>query len=647
MIEIIGPENSSEYEAAQVLRNLIIAAWRDVRLGKRHKIKIVAPAKCYGQRVRDIDLLVFADMQQQYTTASPHVNNQQVYIRNLCLTIEVKSHGPRKVRFIGNQVEVQYNGEWDSASEQSEQQKISVKRYLEQEGIQSPYIVNLIWLRGIPEKELPNQVHNIVGSDASWDTFMKRIALLQKPARDKRTDRLEIRASRNANYIEDVSRPFTKLMQPSRLDRQKMERITQSFLADQQYVEKLGNQLLIFRGRGGTGKTVRLLQLAHDLYDQKGSRVLILTYNKALVSDIKRLLTLMNISSGVSARSIDVKTVHSFLHGLLRCLGTLPSPCNDFLDRYSQYKAEALELMEAVEEKDIEELFQKRDFAWDFILVDEAQDWPRDERDLLFSVYNYRQFVLADGIDQLVRGHPPIDWREKVDRKNTQIVSLRKVLRLKLGLCMFVKSFARHVGIDHRGIEPYPEVPGGRVIVVEGGYGSNRVLHDEIVRLNLEDGNEPIDMLFCVPPGLAASRGRKYSVVGSKFIEWGYNIWDGTVKDIRGSPPRELDQLRIVQYDSCRGLEGWIVVNFQFDEFYDYKVRTYKPTKEEQSDLFFDRPAQARKYALRWLMIPLTRAMDTLVIQISSPDHYLAQILKEVANEYKDTVEWCKIDSRE
>jgi hypothetical protein len=554
----------------------------------------------------------------------------------------VKSLGPGQVRFVGNQVEVNYGDGWRNASEQSEQQKFSVKRYLEQHGIQSPYIVNLIWLRGIPERDLPTQVHNIIGSDATWETFIRRITALQKPSKSHRTQNLEIRAWRTPSHLEEASRPFTKLMEPSRLDRQKMDRVTQSFLAGQQYSERLGSQLLIFRGRGGTGKTVRLLQLAYDLCQQQGARTLILTYNNALASDIKRLLMLMSISNNISLEGIEVKTVHSFLYHLLSKLEVLPSHCNDFIERYEQYKSEAVELIGAVQEQDIKKLFQDDALAWDFVLVDEAQDWPRDERNLLFSVYDYRKFVLADGIDQLVRGHQPIDWREGIDRRNTQIVSLSKVLRLKSGLCMFVKSFARHIGVDHRSIEPYPFVPGGRVIVVEGEYGNSRVLHDEIVQRNCEDGNKPVDMLFCVPPGLASARNRRYSVVGKKFREWGYKVWDGTSEDVRRNYPTELDQLRIVQYDSCRGLEGWVVVNFQFDRFYDYKLDTYVPTKEEESEPFFDRDTKARQFALRWLMIPLTRAMDTLVIQVSSSGHYLARVLSEVANECRGTVEWMK-----
>lgn len=628
--------NSPEHNAANALKDLISACWPKTIDKKYPHIKIISSAKCYGQQVRDIDLLLFAEVRECYSVRSPHTGSLDVPIGNLCLTIEVKSHNSRSIRFIGNQVEVLYNNKWHNASEQSEQQQISVRNYLARYLDKPPYVVNLIWLRGVPQSELPQVNHNILGNDATWEDFLSKVALLQKPW----SYRPLISALNMKNYIAKVTEPFTKIIEPSRLDRLKMENITKSFLTDQQYSAKLGEQLLIFRGKGGTGKTVRLLQLAHELYLKQNSRVLILTYNKALVADLSRLLALMNITDGIAVKSIYVQTIHSFLRQLLDGVGVLPRPCNDYLTRYESYKAEALYLTKS---SDFEEITRNnRAFTWDFILIDESQDWPTNERDLLFRLYKYQSFILADGIDQLVRRNEPIDWRENINRVNSQVVPLHKVLRLKWGLCVFVKAFAQMVGIDYSDIEPYPDISGGRVIVVEGNYAGDKSLHEEIIQMNEEDGNEPVDMLFCVPPELVDERnnGESFSLVGDMFRKWGYSIWDGTSDDVRGSHPTELEQHRIVQYDSCRGLEGWVVVNFQLDKFFDYKVNTYEPSPYEAADMFFDRTKQAKQYALRWLMIPLTRAMDTLVLQVSDSNHFLTKVLRELADRYNDIVEW-------
>lgn len=245
---------------------------------------------------------------------------------------------------------------------------------------------------------------------------------------------------------------------------------------------------------------------------------------------------------------------------------------------------------------------------------------------------------MADGIDQLVRSHKRIDWREGIEN-NTQVVPLTKCLRLKSSLCTFSKTLARHLELGELNIEPNHEVHGGRIIVLEGHYSKNRQFHDELMERNKRDGNCPVDTLFCLPPVLA-----KDGHVAKIFTEWGYKVWYGVDPNDRKTFPLDLEQIRIVQYDSCRGLEGWIVVNLRFDELYDYKVKQYLPTEEEKNQLFFDRDKAAHLFATNWLMIPLTRAIDTLVIQVSSGEHKIKKTLRDVADECGEIVEWRKSD---
>src|SRR5438270_300866 len=96
------------------------------------------------------------------------------------------------------------------------------------------------------------------------------------------------------NYLPPVVRLLTHRLTPTRLDSVRMARVAQSAL-EPDWVAEAGKKLIIFRGQGGTGKTMLLLQLAWKLYQDLGARVLILTYNKALLADIRRLLTLIGI----------------------------------------------------------------------------------------------------------------------------------------------------------------------------------------------------------------------------------------------------------------------------------------------------------------------------------------------------------------
>lgn len=84
-----------------------------------------------------------------------------------------------------------------------------------------------------------------------------------------------------------ISFNCARKLTPTPLDRRRMEQIDAQSAQIQKLQEAMGRQLLVLRGRGGAGKTTRLLQLAKALCEEEGTRVLILTYNKALASDLR------------------------------------------------------------------------------------------------------------------------------------------------------------------------------------------------------------------------------------------------------------------------------------------------------------------------------------------------------------------------
>ena len=130
------------------------------------------------------------------------------------------------------------------------------------------------------------------------------------------------------------------------------------------------------------------------------------------------------------------------------------------------------------------------------------------------------------------------------------------------------------------------------------------------------------------------------SLAGLKFKEWGYQVWDGAIADIRESYPTHTEQVRIVQYDSCRGLEGWMVVNLDFDGFYNHKLEKYQLFPPHRKKLLSNNSEDAHLYASRWSLIPLSRAMDTLIIQISEQSTPISNALRKTAEAFPDIVEW-------
>jgi hypothetical protein len=441
-----------------------------------------------------------------------------------------------------------------------------------------------------------------------------------------------------------------------------MERLYQHSNELTELTNIVGRELLVLRGRGGTGKTMRLLQLATHLLDAQDARVLILTYNKALVADIRRLLTIMNIGDSLAANSIQIQTVHSFLYAVLRSLGLFAAGYTDFIANYESLKDEALIYLAsgAISRADLATRATAGDepFAWDYVFVDEGQDWPANERDLLLQLYHPAQVAVAYGREQLVRGRIATNWREGAVHDQSEVFMLKKTFRMKTGLARFVSSVARHLGVQHADWEANEELPGGQVIIVDGPYLYDRQLHDTLVRRNSDDQNSPVDMLFCVPPSLVVhvqGSAERRSVAATVFSQWGYKTWDGAAEDVRESYPTDLEQLRIVQYESCRGLEGWVVVNLALDRFFELKLReaSMQPaadhgpdttgTESNRSDtpgIFSWDPLQVQGWAAQWVLIALTRAMDTLVIQLDGGYSPLRAALTAAAEELPDVVTW-------
>jgi hypothetical protein len=116
------------------------------------------------------------------------------------------------------------------------------------------------------------------------------------------------------------------------------------------------------------------------------------------------------------------------------------------------------------------------------VLIDESQDWPETERDLIYRIYGHRSVVIADGIDQFVRGVERVDWREGLTRDNSQIVSLTKSLRLKSSLCKAVSHFAQEIEYGGWNLEPVPEAHGGRLLSSSAMHFRRRFIADSCER---------------------------------------------------------------------------------------------------------------------------------------------------------------------
>ena len=659
MIKTITNDQTSEADAAKELESLILKEHEDMKRAGNVDISIIPSVQCFGQNPRDVDLvfLMFDKRDEKKLLQSTKHNRK---IRSLCVTIEIKDHSGDAVKFEGNSCKVKYKDDWHDATYQSEKQKYSLHKYIgKSDAVKAPWIVNIIWLRNVLKSNDPKITNNIFYSDSSWSDFIDLIA-----QNYSRNDDELIKSFHNANNFKIYHDLLTKEITISKLDRKKIENIRKDYTDREQtnYYEKMGEQLLLFRGRGGTGKTVRLLQLAYYLYHKKCERVLILTYNNALVSDLQRLLTLMKIKNGIADRGIDIKTIHSFM---LHWFKAVNLDTGDFISKYHDLEKEFLNYLneDALTKEDVKAAIQKNttNLSWDYIMIDESQDWPEVEKKILYKIYEPNKFVIADGVDQLVRAVKAINWRDNVNKANSQVVSLTKSLRLKAKITKFVKHFAEAIDYEQWDLLPLPDNYGGKVIVLEGDAGLIKENFDKHILDLIKHGNQNFDMLFCVPPSWVVEAKEKnkkgetvstrYSRISKILTSWGYSVWDGVDLDVRRNfSPESIEQLRVVQYESCRGLEGWTVVNLAFDEFHDFKRN---PKNMSKSDMDLSKRSNdgtlnylvtddeiLKNHANKWAMIPLTRSIDTLIIHINSSESFIGNILKEIHELHPEEIEW-------
>lgn len=619
MINIIGTQELAEYRAATRLRSLINFHWPDLADSEREHVTIVVAAKCFGCTVQDIDLVVIGNLTKPRALPPIAGVKEQCLILSFVWTVEVKSHPAELIEFAGGKAFVPYGQFKKDATEQAFKQQNSLRDYLKRNINRDPFCSNVVWLENCPSSCIPRIPHiNVLGADSKFEDFLaaaagQRHEWLQKPG-NKLLQAFHLDTRHQLAATREVSELFSRPQRASRLDRKRVERLSRKMIDDQAYAEKLGAQLLLFRGRGGTGKTITLIRLALDLHQNQLRRVLLLTYNVALVSDIKRTLAIIGAPRDSDGPVVQIRTVHSFMLDLMKQVGLVNRVDEEALNAYDEYLPALLALVEAFSEEDLP--------PFDFVFVDEAQDWPEQERDIVFRIFGAKRTVVADGIDQLVRSNISTDWTARIGNTPKQVVSLRRSLRLKHTLARFSNILAEELDLLDWSLQENPELSGGRVTVLLGPLERSAENLTAAIMSFVADDNSPVDSLICVRYTTeSSSASRRIATIAEAC---GFSIWDGTSPEGRRSFATDTDQVRLVTYESCRGLEGWSVVCVQIDKLFDQKFHD----AVAPSDLLTTPEQAAHRHAASWMMIPVTRAIDHLVLHVEDPAHPIAQALR-------------------
>lgn len=658
MIEITGITEGMEYAAAKRLERRMLDLWPDIARSRTDVVRIFVGLKMHGQKLEDLDLVVIGSFEAArdfdpewkfFSRDGEAFTPRSARVRNFALVVEVKSHDASGVRFENTAAFVRYvrNGaeSWECVTEKNRTQMFEFKKWLDRFGLDHVRVQNLVLFTGLKERDLPPRPNVCIAADTSFERLLNVLGQVAGPRDPDMRATLSYGSQDAFTRLLAPNSPLFATLEPTPLDRRRMDLIAKSALPDV-WLEDLGQRQVVLKGRGGVGKTVILLQMAYRAFDQSGRRSLVLTFNKALVADMRRTMSLLGVPRTIEKGGVAIETVHGFIGRLMLKLGVIDD-YEGFLADYDAHKENLLNYLRSatVTAEDLGEMMRAdaTEFDWDLVFVDEGQDWPRDEIAILNAVYGVTRLVVSDGVDQYVRDSVA-DWTSGLPKGDSRTRRLKTCLRMKANVASFVADVALCLRLEDWDLEPNVDAGGGRVIIYDGDLASQPDHIAGLVAQARKLGNFPVDMLACVPPGSVVGTAHgPGSAAAEAYAAIGGKVWDGTARDVREAYPTDREELRFVQYDSCRGLEGWSVVNYDLDQLWDYKARQWEAEGHDHDPLIETRDEAAARHAARWVMIPLTRAIDTLAIGLGTAPGPLRSVLRRVADRYPDFVEWVEL----
>lgn len=595
-------EPTTEYLAAKTLKELLARDLRNIE-GEIWLIPSVDIHPATGRH--DIDLIMIGHLDNFHTDIASY---REIEVKSFFTTIEIKSHSADGICKEGTHLLVRYPNGTEDVTRQSNDQKESIRRFLSgplaQIGTRVPFITNIIWLTGITQDDFNNSVNlpnsNILASDSSVDDIFQAIGRQSKLrdygfvsafAKDVTQDDIK--------HISDIFYAKRNGADSMTLRRINLLQEKNNILNN---LESNNSKIIILSGHAGTGKTIMLLREAYDLTN-KGYKCLFITYNTALIADLKHTLQFIKPTP-----TFELQSMHSLMIGLLGKAG-LWNKSKDISKDFSQAVSARLR--------------SKREFdqlSYDYIFIDEAQDWKQEEAELLLRHCKNAHIVIADGIDQFMYAQDHTNWGSQT------LPKLNICLRQRSNLVYFVKTFASKLGI-YWDVEASRNLPGGKVIIT---HKYDRGLHEQLYTDTLSHGCTAYDIMILAPKSLTTSG---HFDLADAYRHAGINIYDGIDKEQRhkiyGKENYDNNECRIYTYESCRGLESWVTICLRFDQLFS----------EEHPHDYRDIPySAARQYMLGlWTMMPLTRAIDTLVL-VTKEWSYIDGILKEIADINSDYI---------
>jgi len=575
-------------------------------------IYVLPNMTCPRAKNKDLDLVVWFDTEDLIievisgVRVDPFPTKRKVNIVDALIIFEIKSHNTyHSIKIQNQQLELSYPDGAHNATSQSNGQKQALINFLKEKTGISPFVVNLIWLYnagGINHYDA-HTVENILWGNPNLKKLFEVICRNNLPIKNEKNEIIY-----RSSFSDDIRNKITdyfKLLAKNtaigigRISRKKITELISKDIADieRNYFNDIGNKITIINGNPGTGKTVHLIYLANNLYKKRGLKCLILTFNKALQQDIKRLIYYSGLSD---ANSINILTWDSFTY---KCLSEYEQPKEFSFDEWTE------KLNELVEMSNNSRNEFKTAQDYDCVLIDEGQDWSEIKKNIIFKLFGYQYTIVSIGKNQLVQSENELNWKDKIGRDFRQEYYLEVSHRNKTNIVDFLLKIGKSSGFKDWEFVKNENLIGGQVIITND---YNYTLHLELVKDLQENENSFYDMM------LLGGTNAQLENIESLMNNFGFKGFVANKEENRNQM-FPLDQFRIMSYQACRGLEAWTLVCFEWDIFLEDTLNILNST-------------DIKSLVKSLTFIVMTRAIDTLVITLKNKNSETSKQIINVAN---------------
>ena len=579
---------------------------------------------------RELDLVIWMDFHKykptiktgflridsvtKNTETKKFKSKRDVWFNSSLFILELKKHNTTESISIrnGNLFVKQTDGLKD-ASDQSFNQVHPLKNFLAEKliisGGEVPRITNLIWLYkwGDNKPEGYEDVENLILGKINFDRLLEQLCRLNAPVEYSNNPGNYNYGSINesirlkmSNFLED--RRKEKAIGIGLISRNKLNNIIRKDIdvEHSSYFKNVGEKLIILKGKPGTGKTIHLANLAYHAKELEYTP-LILTFNRALSQDIDRLMEYSGFGG-----LIQINTLHQFFLKILKNIGLVDEVTSEIFEN-NNYVDLLADLMELIKDTKSElEIRKELGIDFDLIFVDEAQDCDEIERDLIFKIFGITNCVISIGNRQIVRKKKTeIRWALGTTKNERQVVNLKISHRNKKDLTDWYNTFSNY----HYKQRPWElkenrNLHGGKLILLKTNEYS-KALHIQLDKNLIKNENSKYDLMFLTSN--KTTNINYSSEICERLDSWNFNYFNNNLEENK-TKKFPIDAHRILNYQSCRGLEAWTIVLWNLDTIIQNIKANYVKDFPDSTE------SEITEHVNNWLLMIFTRAIDTLVI---------------------------------